>query len=145
MIEHATATTTPPAVMDEVLARHYEAAAAHDMPAILDTLTEDVEHDVVGWPGGPNVGHEALQPFYTQLFGDFQATDVTPLRRYYGDDFCVDEVEYHALATGRPFGLEGRGRPVSFRLLHICEFTNGKLSRENVWLDTASLFQQLAD
>lgn len=25
MIEHATATTTPPAVMDEVLARHYEA------------------------------------------------------------------------------------------------------------------------
>lgn len=34
---------------------------------------------------------------------------------------------------------------MSFRLLHICEFTNGKLSRENVWLDTASLFEQLAD
>lgn len=137
--------TTTPQMMDEVLARHFEAEARHDMSAILDTLTEDVEHDVVGWPGGPNIGHEALRPFYESLFGDLQATDVKPLRRYYGDDFCVDEVEYHAIATGRPFGLEGHNRPVHFRLLHICEFTNGKMSRENVWLDTASLFHQLGD
>lgn len=131
--------------MDEVLARHFEAEARHDMPAILDTLTPDVEHDVVGWPTGPNVGYDALQPFYVQLFADFEATDVKPLRRYYGDNFCVDEVEYHAIATGHPFGLEGRNRPVSFRLLHICEFTDGRMSRENVWLDAASLFAQLAD
>lgn len=142
MTQGATTTTQ---MMDEVLDRHFEAEARHDMSAILDTLTEDVEHDVVGWPGGPNIGHEALRPFYETLFGDLKATDVKPLRRYYGDDFCVDEVEYHAIATGRPFGLEGRNRPVHFRLLHICEFTNGKMSRENVWLDTASLFHQLGD
>ena len=139
------ATTTPPQVMDEVLARHFEAEANHDMAAILDTLTDDVEHDVVGWPGGPNVGHDALQPFYQQLFGDFRATDVKPLRRYYGEDLVVDEVEYHAIATGHPLGLDGRDRPVTFRLLHICEFTSGKISRENVWLDAASLFAQLGD
>ncbi len=139
------ATTTPPQVMDQVLARHFEAEAKHDMAAILDTLTDDIEHDVVGWPGGPNVGHEALQPFYTQLFADFEATDVKPLRRYYGENHVVDEVEYHAIATGHPLGLDGRNRPVSFRLLHICEFSDGKISRENVWLDTASLFQQLGD
>ena len=137
--------TTPAQVMDEVLARHYDAEARHDMPALLETLADDVEHDVVGWPGGPNVGHEGLKPFYTQLFADFQTTDVRPLRRYHGDDFCVDEVEYHALAVGRPFGLDGRDRPVHFRLLHICEFADGKMSRENVWLDAASLFQQLGD
>jgi len=139
------AITTPPQVMDEVLARHFEAEAGHDMAAILDTLTDDVEHDVVGWPGGPNIGHEALQPFYTQLFADLKATEVKPLRRYYGDNPVVDEVEYHAIATGHPLGLDGRNRPVSFRLLHICEFRDGKISRENVWLDTASLFQQLGD
>lgn len=139
------AVATPAQVMDEVLARHFEAEAKHDMAAILDTLTDDVEHDVVGWPGGPNIGHEALKPFYEQLFDDLQATDVKPPRRYYGDHFCVDEVEYHAIATGQPFGLDGRNRPVHFRLLHICEFRDGKMARENVWLDAASLFQQLAD
>lgn len=139
------ATTTTPEVMDEVLARHFDAEARHDMPGILDTLTDDVEHDVVGWPGGPNVGHDALRPFYEQLFGDLQVSDVKPLRRYYGDNFCVDEVEYQGIATGHPFGLDGRNRPVSFRLLHICEFTGEKMSRENVWVDTASLFHQLGD
>jgi len=138
-------TSTPPEVMDQVLARHFEAEAAHDMAGILATLTDDVEHDVVGWPGGPNIGHEALQPFYTQLFADLLATDVKPLRRYYGENLLVDEVEYHAVATGHPLGLDGRNRPVSFRLLHICEFTDGKISRENVWLDGASLIHQLSD
>jgi ketosteroid isomerase-like protein len=137
--------TTPPSVMDEVLARHFAAEANHDMATVLDTLTDDVEHDVVGWRDGPSVGLEALRPFYELLFSAFQATDVRPLRRYYGDDFCVDEVEYHALAVGRPLGLEGRDRPVRFRLLHICEFRSGKISRENVWLDAAALFEQLGN
>lgn len=136
--------TTSPAEMDKLLAQHFEAEARHDMPAILDTLTDDVVHDVVGWPGGPNVGHEALQPFYRRLFSDFRAENIVPMHRYYGGDFCVDEVEYQGIATGQPFGMEGRDRPVRFRLLHVCEFRDGKISRENVWVDAASLFQQLA-
>jgi hypothetical protein len=54
--------------MDEVLARHFAAEANHDMATVLDTLTDDVEHDVVGWRDGPSVGLEALRPFYEQLF-----------------------------------------------------------------------------
>jgi predicted ester cyclase len=34
---------------------------------------------------------------------------------------------------------DGAGRQVAFRLLHILEFPDGKISRENVWIDTAAL------
>lgn len=47
-------------------------------------------------------------------------------------------------APGRPFGLEGRGRPLEFRLLHVIEFTGaGDIRRENVWVDMAAVMQQL--
>ena len=36
------------------------------------------------------------------------------------------------------------GRTVQFRILHVCEFRDGKISRENVWLDVAAIMQQLA-
>ena len=46
---------------------------------------------------------------------------------------------------GRPFGLDGRDRPLKFRLLHVVEFTpdGGQIQREQVWLDMAAIMQQL--
>ncbi len=41
------------------------------------------------------------------------------------------------------FTLGGEGR-VSFRILHLLEFRDGYICRENVWLDLASIIQQLA-
>jgi hypothetical protein len=47
-------------------------------------------------------------------------------------------------APGKPFGLEGGNRPLSFRLLHVIEFADsGHIKRENVWLDLAAIMQQL--
>lgn len=42
----------------------------------------------------------------------------------------------------RLFGLEGRAGHASFRLLHVLEFRDGKISRENVWADTAAILAQ---
>ena len=51
---------------------------------------------------------------------------------------------WRGTAPGRPFGLEGRGRPLEFRLLHVVEFAeSGAIQRENVWLDLAAIIQQL--
>jgi hypothetical protein len=66
------------------------------------------------------------------------------LRRLYGESFLVDESMWRGTAPGRPFGLEGRGRPLEFRLLHVIEFAeSGAIQRENVWLDLAAIIQQL--
>ncbi|HKT86413.1 MAG TPA: ester cyclase [Novosphingobium sp.] len=131
-------------MMDAKLEEHFGFEARDDVEGVLSTLTEDVEHDIVGWPAGPSHGREATRGFYTALFADLADGQVKSIRRLYGDNFLVDESVWSGRAAGRPFGLEGRGRPLSFRLLHVLEFTEGgRISRENVWIDTAAIQQQL--
>jgi predicted ester cyclase len=107
-------------------------------------LAPDVEHDIVGWPAGPTHGREAARPFYEALFNDLSESKVESLRRLYGDSFLIDESLWSGKAPGRPFGLEGKGRPLSFRLLHVVEFApSGEIRRENVWIDMGAVIRQL--
>jgi predicted ester cyclase len=46
--------------------------------------------------------------------------------------------------TGSLLGMPGNGRRVSFRMLHVFEFREGLISRENIWLDTAAIVNQLS-
>ena len=76
----------------------------------------------------------------------FEARDgsIETVRRLYGEDFVVDESLWRGRASGRPFGLDGRGRPLEFRLLHVFQFDgDGAIARENVWIDLAALINQL--
>jgi len=41
-------------------------------------------------------------------------------------------------------GLEGGGRPVRTRFLHIFDFSDGLISRESAWIDLAAVQQQLS-
>jgi hypothetical protein len=130
--------------MDRRMDEHFRFEATDDIEGVLTTLAPDVEHDVVGWPSGPAHGRAATKPFYDALFADLSDGRVECLRRLYGKDFLVDESVWTGRAPGRPFGLEGRGRPLEFRLLHVIEFAgNGDIRRENVWVDLATIMQQL--
>ena len=132
--------------MDRKLDEHFGFEAKDDVDGVLATLTDDVEHDIVGWPTGPTVGREAPRGFYEALFGDLSDGRVRSLRRLYGPNFMVDDSVWSGRAPGRPFGIEGKGRPLEFRLLHVLEFADsGHIKRENVWVDLASIQQQLAD
>ncbi|MDO8381076.1 ester cyclase [Phenylobacterium sp.] len=130
--------------MDRKIDEHFAFEATDDVEGVLSTLSPDVEHDIVGWPTGPTHGPEGARPFYEELFADLADGQIKVLRRLYGEDFLVDESLWSGRAVGRPFGLEGRGRPLAFRLLHVIEFAGGgDIKRENVWLDMGAIFQQL--
>lgn len=132
------------AEMDAKIDEHFRYEQADDVDGVLATLTPDVEHDVVGWPTGPVRGPAKARGFYEALFADLADGEVTTLRRLYGDDFLVDESLWRGRAPGRPFGLEGRNRPLEFRLLHVVEYAeDGRMRRENVWVDLAAVIQQL--
>lgn len=132
------------AQMDRKIDEHFHFEANDDVEGVLATLSPDVEHDIVGSPTGPTRGPAGARPFYESLFGDLSDSKIECLRRLYGDGFLVDESMWRGKALGRPFGLEGRGRPLEFRLLHVVEFAeSGDIQRENVWLDLASIIQQL--
>ncbi|HKU13479.1 MAG TPA: ester cyclase [Steroidobacteraceae bacterium] len=136
--------TMTPGEMDRRLDEHFGFEARDDVAGVLATLAPDVEHDIVGWPAGPSHGREAARPFYENLFADLADGTVRSQRRLYGENFLVDESLWRGRAPGRPFGLEGKDRPLEFRLLHIVEFDGGgAIKRENVWLDLAAIMQQL--
>jgi predicted ester cyclase len=133
-----------PAEMDRKIDEHFGYEARDDVEGVLSTLTPDVEHHIVGWPSGPTHGPENARPFYEALFSDLADGQVTCLKRLYGDNFLVDESVWRGKAVGRPFGLEGGGRPLEFRLLHVVEFAvDGRIRREAVWTDLAAITRQL--
>lgn len=133
------------AEMDRKLDEHFAFEMNDDVAGVLATLTEDVEHDIVGWPMGPSHGRAGAKSFYDALFADLSDGKVTSKRRLYGENFMVDDSVWEGRAPGRPFGIEGRGRPLAFRLLHVIEFAEeGDIARENVWIDLAAIQHQLA-
>ncbi len=134
-----------PAQMDAKLDAHFGFEAADDVEGVLATLADEVEHDIVGWPAGPARDHDGVRAFYEALFADLADGRVRSTRRLYGDDFMVDDSVWQGNAPGRPFGIEGKGRPLEFRLLHVLEFNeDGAIGRENVWVDLAAIQRQLA-
>lgn len=134
-----------PAQMDAKLDEHFGFEAADDVEGVLATLADEVEHDIVGWPTGPTHDRAQVRRFYESLFSDLADGEIRSDRRLYGDNFMVDDSVWRGRAPGHPFGIEGKGRPLEFRLLHVLEFTEeGQISRENVWLDLAAIQRQLA-
>ena len=130
--------------MDAKMDEHFAFEGADDVDGVLATLTDDAEHDIVGWPFGPTQGREGARRFYDTMFVDLSDSEVKCLRRLYGNNFMVDESLWRGRAPGRPFGIEGRGRPLEFRLLHVVEFSeSGDIKRENVWVDLAAIQRQL--
>jgi uncharacterized protein len=138
-------TTTPMTreQMDALVDGHYRAEEVGDLAAIVAGFTPGAEHDVVGRPGDPLHGREQIAGFYGALLSELRIDRFEPVRRRYGADHVADESVLHATATGHPFGLDGRGRPVRTRFLHIFDFEAGLISRESAWIDLAAIQQQL--
>ena len=134
-----------PDEMDALVEAHVGAEATGDVAAAVAMYTDDIEHDVVGAPRGPLHGPNAAAMRYEGLMREIEQGELIRTRTYYGGDFCV--VEHHTTCriVGRFAGIPGHGRAVSFRMLHIFEFRDGGISRENVWMDTASVIAQLTE
>jgi hypothetical protein len=129
--------------MDALVDAHLRAEEAGDIAAIVSGFADDAEHDVAGRPGATLQGSEQIAAFYRGLLSDLKFERFEPVKRWYGEDHVVDESILHASAIGSPFGLEGRGRPVQTRVLHIFEFGAGLITRESAWLDIAGMARQL--
>jgi hypothetical protein len=129
--------------MRELIEQHIAAEMAGDTAAAVGVYTDDVEHDMIGSPTGPVRGPAAANGFYDHLVADLNTEQMTPTREQYGDDFCVVEHEATCVVKGAFMGIPGKGRRVRFRMLHVWDFKNDAISREQIWLDGAAIAAQL--
>jgi steroid delta-isomerase-like uncharacterized protein len=137
-----TSTDSQHAALDRLVDEHFAAEVHQDLDTLLATFADDVEHDVVG-SGTVSHGKPQVEAFYRSLLRDLTFESIESVRRYHGAEFVVDESIVHARAIGRPMGFEGRDRQVTFRILHVFDIEDGRIQRENAWLDTAAIFAQL--
>ncbi len=91
-----------PQQMDKKMDEHFAFEGRDDIEGVLATLTDDVEHDIVGWPFGPSQGRDGARKFYETMFLDLSDSKVRCVKRLYGQNFMVDE-----------FDLERAGRRAS--------------------------------
>ena len=130
---------------DRLIDEHFMYEATDDVDGVMGSLADEVEHLVVPSPAGPRSDKTEIRAFYEGLFADVKGQPPTPIRRQYGEGFVVDEVMWNGyIADGRPFGLDGKSGDVSFRLLHVFDIADGKITREAVWCDLAAIQAQLA-
>jgi len=134
---------TSRADMDRLIEEHIAAEMAGDSAAAVTVYTDDVEHDVVGWPTGPVTGPGAAKDFYDALMATFLNDEMVPTRQLYGESFCVTEHRTTGRFPAGFMGAPGSDHQVVFRMLHVFEFSDGAISRENVWLDGGAIVGQL--
>jgi steroid delta-isomerase-like uncharacterized protein len=130
--------------MASLVDRHLKAEGAGDVEGAVAVYTDDIEHDVVGWPTGVLHGKEAARRFYQELTANFRTEHERPTRTFFTPEAMIIDQEMTGTVTGSMLGLPGNGRRITFRILHVFEFRDGLISRENVWLDGAAIQQQLS-
>lgn len=130
--------------MDALVDEHFRFEAMDDIDGVMSTLQDGAVHEVIPSPVGELDDAAEQLGYYELLFASIKGEGVEPLRRYYGENFLVDETLWHGrIEDGRPFLCDGRSGEVSFRLLHVFEFRDGKICREQVWCDLAAIQRQL--
>jgi steroid delta-isomerase-like uncharacterized protein len=129
--------------MQELIKQHIAAEMAGDTAAAVSMYTDDVEHDVIGSPLGILEGPQAARQFYDHLVANVANERMTPTRQQFGEDFCVVEHECEGVVNGEFLGIPGNGRRIVFRMLHVWDFKDDAISREQVWLDGGSIAAQL--
>lgn len=122
---------------------HLKAEGAGDIEGAVSVYTDDIVHDAVGIPGSPRTGKDAARDFYRFLTGAFRTEHEEPLRQYWSGDALTMEQLMTGTAVGEFMGLPGNGKRLTFRILHVFEFRDGLISRENVWVDGAVIAAQL--
>ena len=131
------------AEMTALVERHLKAEGAGDVEGAVAVYTDDIVHDAVGFPGSPRAGKDSAREFYGFLTANFRTEEEKPLRRFFDGDSMILEQTMTGSVIGEMLGIPGNGRRVSFGILHVFDFRDGLISREQVWLDTGAIVAQL--
>lgn len=124
--------------------KHLDAEGAGDIETACSVYADDIEHDAVGFPGAPCFGIDAAKAFYAHLTESIRTTGEKSLHQYETSEGAVIvEAQMSADVIGEFMGIPGNGRNITFRILHVFDFDDSLITREQIWLDTGAIVGQL--
>ena len=117
--------------------QHYAAFGAGDIPAVLNTMADDIRWNypsVRDVPfAGPRQGTDAVRQFFDELAAadDLEAFAV-------GDEFIAqgDKVVARGSDRGR---VKATGRVWEMKFVHVWRVGDGKLQQADIFYDTAAI------
>src|SRR5581483_7172197 len=101
--------------MQELVNSHMQAENDGDIDAAVAVYTDDVEHDVVGFPDGVSRGKDGARDFYAYLTANFRSEGWDVVRRFCAPDSMIIEQLMTGTVVGSLLGLPGNGRRIRFR------------------------------
>ena len=131
------------AEVDLLLDTHLRALRDGDVETLMNTVSEDVEYDLVGATPASLRGRDAVRAHHLQEFANTMLERSIPLRRLHGQGFVIDEQIWEGRITGHVGSLVGSGRRVSLRILRVVEVAGDQVTRQTVYTDFAALSRQL--
>src|SRR5688572_20975675 len=75
------------AELDAIINQHFMFEATDDVDGVVGSLAEDFVHEVFPMTVGTVTDRDKVRDFYAWLFRGVHGKSVTPLKRYYGEDF----------------------------------------------------------
>ena len=130
---------------DEMIAiveGHLKAEGAGDVEGAV-AISTDIVHDAVGFPGSPLRARRGRG----SSTGSSRPTSAPRQKsRFTGSSTATPWSSSRPMTgtvIGEMLGIPGRGRCVTFGILHAFAFRDGLVSREQVWIDAGSLVGQL--
>ena len=132
--------------MDKVVDDHFRFEATDDIDGVMASFVPDgpIMHECLPSPVGVLRDRGQMAEFYKNLFAAAKGEKATMIRRFYGDNFLVDETLWEGEQyDGKPLLLPGKSGHMAVRLLHVFTFRDGKIASEQVWTDLAAIQRQL--
>jgi steroid delta-isomerase-like uncharacterized protein len=129
---------------EAVIRQHVEAENGHDATGTVATFDGHARYDI------PALGHQALvdgnEAVHALLAGMFAAfpdfhAEPGPLR--HADDAVFLEAQLTGTQHGEWSGIPASGRRMDLRIACIFEFQEDRLTSEKVYMDFATVLQQL--
>ncbi len=129
----------------DIIARHFAAENAHDVPGTLATYTDDIVWDDVTHPLSPVHGKDAVGAVYSDIIDAIPDVNFVSVRRFTSEDgrWVVDESNVTGHVQGRWAGIDGGGAPVEIRILHLFRLREDLIEYENTWFDSAAVLRQV--
>ena len=135
--------------MEALWAKHLEAEfVTKDVQATMATMVDNPSVDHVPVHTG-GVGVAALHAFYRDTFIPSWPDDLRmqPLNRVVGENQIVDEIRISFTHTRQMDwlvpGAAATGKPLTFDLVVVVQFREGKIAAERIYWDQLGVLRQL--